>query len=39
MEEFNSDFILGGDEVDHLFDDEYTGVDDIDSIRIREYFS
>lgn len=28
MEEFNSDFILGGDEVDHLFDDEYTGVDD-----------
>lgn len=28
MEEFNSDFILGGDEVDHLFDDEYTGVED-----------
>lgn len=28
MEEFNSDFILGEDEVAHLFDDEYTGVED-----------
>lgn len=28
MEEFNSDFILGENEIAHLFDDEYTGVPD-----------
>ena len=31
MEDFNNDFILGEDEINNLFDDEYTGVGDKDT--------